>query len=83
MLPSTLHHMTYAPAKLEVAASNSLGDAFIKKSKKSLFYIDLGVKAPQDTAQHPQHHVTYAPTKFEAVMLNGLGECEFTRKCII
>ena len=36
------HHMTCAPAKLEVALSNSLGeDAF---TKKAFFDLDLGVK---------------------------------------
>ena len=28
-----LHHVTYAPAKFEVAMSNSLGDAFTRKYK--------------------------------------------------
>ena len=38
------HYMTYAPAKLEVALSNGLGeDAFTKKNN-TFFDLDLGLK---------------------------------------
>ena len=36
-----LHHVTYAPAKFEVAMSNSLGDNL---QEKSLLSFDLGIK---------------------------------------
>ena len=62
MLPSTLHIMTYPPAKFEVATSKSLGeDAF---TRKTLFDLDPKVNITQNVAQYPLHHVTYAPAKF-------------------
>ena len=55
--------MTFAPAKFEVAMSNSLGeDAF---TRKYIFDLDLQVKITLNVAQCPLHHVTYAPTEFE------------------
>ena len=61
--------MTFAPAKFEVATSNSLGeDAFTRK------YVTLNV------AQCPLHHVTYAPTEFEVTTSKALGGEAFTRK---
>ena len=66
------NHITYAPAKFEVATSNSLGqDGFTRK------YIT------QNVAQYHPHHVTYASGNFEAAMSNGSGEDAFTRKYII
>ena len=42
------HHVTYAPAKVEVVVSNSLGrDAFTKNT-----FFDLGVKVIQNVAQY-------------------------------
>ena len=35
------NHMTYAPAKFEVATSNSLGEDYLQKSK--LYDLDLGL----------------------------------------
>ena len=73
------NHMTYVPAKFEVATSNSLGeDGFTK-----LYDLDLGVKVTQNVAQYHPHHVTYAPVNFEVAMSNGSGEDSFTRKYII
>ena len=72
--------MTYAPAKFEVATSNSLGeDGFTSK----LYDLDLGVKVTQNVIQYHPHHVTYAPVNFEVAMSNGSGEDSFTRKYII
>ena len=70
--------MTFAPAKFEVATSNSLGeDAF---TRKSLFDLDLQVKVTLNVAQCPLHHVTYAPTEFEVTTSKALGGEAFTRK---
>ena len=61
--------MTFAPAKFEIAMSNSLGeDAFTRK-----YIITLNV------TQRPLHQVTYASTEFEVTMSKALGEA-FTRK---
>ena len=66
------NHMTYAPAKFEVATSNSLGEDGIQDLKESKLYdLDLGVKVTQNVVQYHPHHVTYA------------GEDSFTRKYII
>ena len=54
----SIHHVTYAHAKFEVATSNGLGDAFTRKNTS--FDLDLGVKVTQNVAQYPLHHVTYA-----------------------
>ena len=62
--------MTYAPAKFEVATSNSLsGDAFTRKYNM--------------TPRSRSHHVTNSGTKFEAAIANELGGDAFTRKFII
>ena len=69
-----LHHMTYVPAKFDVATSHGQGeDAFKRK------YITGTV------AQYRQHHVTYEHAKFEVAssMSNGLGGDAFTRKYIL
>ena len=58
--------MTFAPAKFEVAASNSLGEDDYKKV--------------QNVAQCPLHHVTYATTEFEVTTSKALGGEAFTRK---
>ena len=68
--------MTFAPAKFEVAASNSLGeDAFTRK-----YIIDLKVKVTLNVAQCPLHHVTYAPTEFEVTTSKALGGETLSRK---
>ena len=74
----SLHHMTYryAPAKFEVAASNSLGgDAFTRKK--------TFLKVIRNVAQYPLQHLTYAPAKFEVAMSNILDGNAFKRKYII
>ena len=69
--------MTFAPAKFEIATSNSLGeDAF----KSTLFDLDLQVTL--NVAQCPLHHVTYAPTEFEVTTLKALRGEAFTRNSI-
>ena len=69
--------MTFAPAKFEVAMSNSLGeDAF---TRKYIFDLDLQVKITLNVAQCPLHHVTYVPTEFEVTTSKALGEA-FSRK---
>ena len=65
------NHMTYAPAKFEIAMSNSLGeDAFTSK------YM---VKVTQKVAQYHPHHEALASAKFEVAMSNGLGEDALTK----
>ena len=60
--------MTFAPAKFEVATSNSLGeDAF---TRKYIFTLNV--------AQCPLHHVTYVPTEFEVTTSIALGGEAFT-----
>ena len=76
-----LNYMTYAPAKFEVATSNSLGENVF--TRKYINDLDLGVKVTQNVAQYPPHHKPYALAKFEVAMSNGLGEDAFTRKYII
>ena len=47
----SLHHVTYTPAKFEVAIPNGeRGDAFIRKKIHYLTY-DFGVKVTQSIAQ--------------------------------
>ena len=55
--------MTFAPAKLYVAMSNSLGEMHLQES--TLFNLDLQVKVTLNVAQCPLHHVTFAPTEFQ------------------
>ena len=76
------NHMTYAPAKFEVASFNSLGED-LDLQESTLYDLDLGVKVTQNEAQYHPHHVTYAPANFEVAMSNGMGEDAFTRKYII
>ena len=61
--------MTFAPAKFEIATSNSLGEDALTKVKVTL-----------NIAQCPLHHVTYAPTEFEVTTSKALGGEAFTRK---
>ena len=75
-----LCHVTYAPAKFEVATLNGLGDAII--SKYSIEF-DLGVKATRDVVEYSLHHLTYAHAEFEVTSSNGLRGDAFTRKYII
>ena len=71
-----LYHVTYAPAKLELAASNSLGgDALAAKKAHDLtFDLGLGFNVTRNVAQYPLYNVTYVPEKFEIATPNGLGE---------
>ena len=56
----TLHLITYAPAKFEVATFTGVGrDAF---TRNALY--DLGVKVTQYIVQYPLHHMAYVPAKF-------------------
>ena len=72
--------MTYAPAKFEVAMSNSLGGgAFTRKYNILTVDIDLVVKVTRNIAQFPLHHVIDASTKFEVAKSYGLGEDTITR----
>ena len=61
------NHMTYSPAKFEVATSNSLGDAF---TRKYIMTLDLGVKVTQNVAQYPLHYVAFSPARFEVATSN-------------
>ena len=72
--------MTFAPAKFEIATSNSLGEDAFQES--TLFDLDLQVKVTLNVAQCPLHHVTYAPTEFENTMSKALGGEAFTRNSI-
>ena len=75
------NHMTYAPAKFEVATSKVYEKMDLQENK--LYDLDLGVKVTQNVAKYHPHHVTYAPVNFEVAMSNGSGEDSFTRKFII
>ena len=67
--------MAYAPAKVEVAMSNGLGDA----NQFKIQYLTLTLASrSQKIAQHPLHDGTYVPAKFEVAKFNGLGDA-FTR----
>ena len=70
--------MTFAPAKFEIATSNSLGEEAF--TRNSIFDLDLGVKVIQNVAQYPVHHVNHPATKFEVARSNRLGGDTFTRK---
>ena len=50
--------------------------------KKTLYYLEIGVKVTQNVAKYTLHHVTYAPAKFEVAKSNSFGGDEFTRKYI-
>ena len=50
-----LHHVTYAPAKFEVATSKEMHNQENK-------FFELGVKVTQEVAQYSIHHVTYMCT---------------------
>ena len=81
ILPSTLHHVTYAHANIEVATSNRLvRDVF---TKNTVFDLDLGIKVSWNVAQYPLHHMTYTAGKFKVDTSYGLGGSAFTRKYII
>ena len=69
--------MTFAPAKFEIATSNSLGGDALQES--TLFDLDLQVKVTLNAAQCPLHHVTYAPTEIEVTTSKALGGEAFTR----
>ena len=79
----SLHYVTYAPAKIEVATSNSLGGDAFTRNIFFTFGLDLVVKVIQNVAQYPLHHVTYSPAKFEVATFNPLDGEAFTRKYII
>ena len=72
--------MTYAPAKLKVATSKSLGRRCIYK-KVHHMTLTLGSKS-QNVAPYPPQIATFAPAKFEVAMSNGLGVDASTRKYI-
>ena len=48
------HHVTYAPAKFKVAASNGLGEGALTRK----------YKVTCNVAQYHLHHVTNSPAKF-------------------
>ena len=73
MLPEyPLHHVTYAPAKFEIATSNILGGDIHYST------FDLEVNVTWNVTQYPLHHVTYAPEMFKVNTSNGLGGQENT-----
>ena len=58
----SLHHVTYAATKFEVATSNGLGgDKFTRKY----------ILWPWNVALYPLHHVTYAAVNFEVATSNS------------
>ena len=75
----SLHHLTYASAKFEVARSNGLGGAF---TRNTLFDLDLWVKVTENIPHYPLHHVTYVFAKFEVATSNGQRGAALTRKYI-
>ena len=56
------HHVTYAPAKFDVA--HPMVKEKMHLQENTLF--DL-----LNVAQYPRHHVTYAPAKFETAPSQG------------
>ena len=81
---NSLHHVTYAAIKFEVATSNGLGwNAFTRKFIIWSFDLELGVKVTQNVAQYTLHHVIYAATPFEVATSNGLGGDTLTSKYIL
>ena len=66
-----LNHVTYVPAKFEIAT------AMVKEmhyQENTLFDLDRkgkGVKVTRNVAQYPLHHVTYAPAKFDVATSHG------------
>ena len=64
-----LHHVTYAPSKIEVARSNSLGgDVFTRKKH----YLTLTwSRSHEMLPSYPLHHVTYTPANFEVPSSKG------------
>ena len=46
--------------------------------KKTLFDLDLWVKATQDVSKYPLHHMTLSDTKYEVATSDGLGGDTFT-----
>ena len=73
----SLHYVTFAPAKFEVATSKCLVDGLVDGScileKIQYLTFDIGVKVTQNNAQYPLHHLTNAAAKFEVAMSNSLG----------
>ena len=63
------HHVTYAPAKFKVAASNGLEEGALTRK----------YKVTCNVAQYPLYHVTYSLAKFEVAMPKHLGGNPFTR----
>ena len=72
--------MIYVPVKFKVVMSNGLGQYIF--TRKTLYYLEIGVKVTQNVAKYTLHHVTYAPAKFEVAKSNRFGGDEFTRKYI-
>ena len=63
------HHVTYAPAKFDVA--HSMVKEKMHLQENTLFDLDLGVKVTLNVAQYPRHHVAYAPAKFDIATSQG------------
>ena len=67
-----LHHVTYVPAKFEVATPMVKEEMHLQENTLS----DLdpkvkGVKVRPNVAQYSRHHVTYAPAKFDIATSHG------------
>ena len=79
-----LHHVTYAPVKVDVATYNV---PWLRRKciYKKIHYLTLtlGSGVTQNAAKYPQHHLTYAPAKLDIATSHHLGKDAFTRKYII
>ena len=67
-----LHHVTYVPAKFEVAMPMVKEEMHLQENK--LFDLDpkvKGVKVRPNVAQYSRHHQTYAPAKFDIATSHG------------
>ena len=75
------HHISDAPAKLEVATSSSFGkDAF---SRKYIIRPCPWRQGHTNDAKYHLHPVTYAPVKFATAIPNSLAGGAFTIQYIL
>ena len=66
-----LHHVTYVPAKLEVALAIDLGDALPRKYIIWPWPQGQGDQGHTNIAQYPRLYVTYAPANFDVATSHG------------
>ena len=75
--------MTYAPLKLVVAKSTSLGGNAFKMKKIYYMTLTLGSRSHKMLPVLSTSRDLCICVRFEVTMFNGLGEYAFTRNLII